>query len=95
MRPTECSPLKLRLRRPFIAAFFLTSTTGQTGWGAFVAPVNAPNGFTVTFDAMLTGGTNPPADGIICFVHGQAAPLPSASWPVVGKCVSAAREWEK
>lgn len=71
-----------------LAAFYLTSTTGQTGYGAFVASVNAPNGFTVTFDAMLVGITSPPADGIMCLVHGQASPLPAATWPTFAKCAN-------
>ena len=69
-----------------IAALFLTSATnGLTGWGVFQSPVSAPNGFTVTFDAMLVGGSSPPADGIICFLHGQGTVIPSASWPTIGK----------
>jgi hypothetical protein len=66
---------------PLLAAALLTpAINGNNGYATFTSPVSAPNGFTVTYDASLSGGSNPPADGIMCYLHNQAAVTPSGGY---------------
>lgn len=54
-----------------------TAGGGQNGYAFFNAPVSAPNGFTLTFDVSVVGGTSPPADGVAASLHGQATAIPA------------------
>jgi hypothetical protein len=66
---------------PFFAAAFLTpAANGKSGYATFTAPVSAPNGFVVTYDASLVGMSSPPADGISCYLHGMVPVTPTGGY---------------
>ena len=74
-------------------AILLTPAVGsQYGAAGFNSPFNATNGFLLTFDVSVVGGTSPPADGVFAILHGQGTVIPTVSaGNIIPKLVSSPR----